>query len=204
MSEDHPLFGKPGSLSSEHPSQEAQLRQALDLMGGRRAGPAAGTPAHGNNGVRQAGFHPQPRHRYARDGEVPVVHATLGRVAGRPAEGASAQDKVIIETLRNNLEQERSAREVAERGMAETRQAMTALQTRLAHLEMDLRASQEQVSAQSESAQSEQATRIDAARSATAQVQEGSLVAAPAKRKSRTRTTSAPKPIKWWLRAGKA
>ena len=144
-------------------------------MGGRRTSSAPAS-AGGRNATPVAG----QRHRYVRDGEVPVVHAALGRNSAR-SEAGSQQDKALLDSLRQDLEQERSRREAAERSLAESRSAVVALQTRLAHVEMDLQAAQEQ-------AMSQHAMPAPAA-------------AAPVRRKSRAeRQEAEPQPIKWWIR----
>ena len=156
-------------------SAEAQLRQALEHMGGRRT---SGAPSSGSG--RTGGSAATSRHRYVRDGEVPVVHAALGRPAVR-SEAAIQQDKALLDSLRQDLEQERSRREAAERCLTESRSSIIALQTRLAHVEMDLQAAQEQVTAQT-----------------------SLLVQVPVeavRRKSRTEKPEAePQPIKWWIK----
>ncbi len=155
-------------------SAEAQLRQALDHMGGRRTGgvPASVSGRTGGSGAT--------RHRYVRDGEVPVVHVALGRPVAR-SEGAIQQDKVLLDSLRQDLEQERSRREAAERCLVESRSSIVALQTRLAHVEMDLQAAQEQAVAHA---------------SPPAQP-----LADPVRRKPRAEKPEAePQPIKWWIR----
>ncbi len=178
LSEHRPARGsedETSSTDSESQSAEAQLRQALEHMGGRRT---SGAPAAGSG--RTGGSGATTRHRYVRDGEVPVVHAALGRPAVR-SEAATHQDKALLDSLRHDLEQERTRREAAERCLSESRSSIVALQTRLAHIEMDLQAAQEQATAQ-----------------APAPVQ------APAeaiRRKPRTeKPDSEPQPIKWWIR----
>ena len=156
-------------------SAEAQLRQALEHMGGRRTSNATSS-ASGRSGGSSA----TSRHRYVRDGEVPVVHAALGRPAVR-SEAAIQQDKVLLDSLRQDLEQERSRREAAERCLIESRSSIVALQTRLAHVEMDLQAAQEQATAQ-----------------ASLPVQ---APAEAVRRKPRIEKPEAePQPIKWWIR----
>ena len=94
MAENPPRSGEIDLASSELPSQEAQLRQALESMGGRRLG---SSPAAQAASSRQAGPNSTQRHRYVRDGEVPVVHATLGRPPAKP--DAAAQQIVAQQAL---------------------------------------------------------------------------------------------------------
>ncbi len=108
-----------------------------------------------------------------------MVHAALGRTSGR-SEATLQQDKVLLDSLRQDLEQERSRREAAERGLLESKSSIVALQTRLAHIEMDLQAAQEQALVQ-----------------ASLPVQPPE----PARRKPRTeKPEGEPQPIKWWIK----
>lgn len=201
LSERRPLQGKnTDTLMSGAPLQneEAQLRRALEHMGGSRIS-LRSSPSGGSSTGQ--------RHRYVRDGEVPVVHANLGRPAmGRP-DASAPQDAVLIETLRQNLEQERARREAAERSLHEARASLTALQTRLGHVELDLQAAQEQVAVQqaaAEQALAEQAASQAASQQATDRAE--ATITSPAPGRSRPRSarrTSAPKPIKWWIKPGK-
>ena len=201
LSERRPLQGKnTDTLMSGAPLQneEAQLRRALEHMGGSRISLRSSSSGGSSTGQR---------HRYVRDGEVPVVHANLGRPAtGRP-DASAPQDAVLIETLRQNLEQERARREAAERSLHEARATLTALQTRLGHVELDLQAAQEQVAAQqaaAEQALAEQAASQAASQQATDRAE--ATITSPAPGRSRPRSarrTSAPKPIKWWIKPGK-
>ncbi len=176
LSEHRPARGPDDTPDSDSGSQsaEAQLRQALEHMGGRRSsGAAASVSGRGGGGTAT-------RHRYVRDGEVPVVHAALGRPAAR-SDAAIQQDKVLLDSLRQDLEQERSRREAAERCLVESRSSIVALQTRLAHVEMDLQAAQEQAVAQ-----------------ASLPVQ---APAEPTRRRQRAeKSEPEPQPIKWWIK----
>ncbi len=109
-----------------------------------------------------------------------MVHAALGRTAVRSESATQQQDKVL-DSLRQDLEQERSRREAAERCLLESRSSIVALQTRLAHVEMDLQAAQEQAVSQAATA--------------------APTTAEPVRRKPRVeKPDSGPQPIKWWIR----
>ena len=159
-------------------------------MGGRRLSTgSSNTGAASPNANRGHASGTTQRHRYVRDGEVPVVHAALGRQAARP-DAASTQDKALIDQLRQELDRERAGREAAERSLHETRMSLTATQTRLAHIEMDLQAAQEQ-------------------NTALAALPPASLAssdsAPPARRKPRAERPAdepddEPQPVKWWIR----
>ena len=185
----------PGGSAAEHPSQEAKLREALELMGGRRgAAPQGG-------GARTAAGSASTRHRYVRDGEVPVVRAALGRPR---AESANQPDKALLDSLRQELERERAARESAERATAELRLASTALQTRLAHLEMDLHAAQEALRHAAQEAAAQEATRQAANAAATQPCTREPAPAHPKPRPGRPRGQGSAAPIKWWIKSEKA
>jgi len=192
LSERHVIQGKltsPSSSQTESQNAEAQLRQALDHMGSPRLS-LVGTQA---NSGRASGSLTTSRHRYVRDGEVPVVHAALGRTNSR-SDPAGQQDKAQLEALRQELDRERLAREAAERALNDMRSLLTASQTRLAHLEMDLQAAQGQLAAQ-----------------ALAEVPEPVPVPEIIRRKPRERrepriekTDREPQAVKWWVKHDKA
>ena len=176
----------PRGATTEYPSQEAKLRQALELMGGRRAGSAAAPQA--SAGARNTASPASTRHRYVRDGEVPVVHAALGRPTHR-SDPANQQDKALLDSLRQELDRERAGRDAAERTIAELRLTSTALQTRLAHLEMDLQASQEAL--------------LEAVQAAT-QSHQSEAVAPPKPGRPRGKRPAEPEPVKWWIKSEKS
>jgi hypothetical protein len=95
-------------------STEAKMRRALGLE--RRPSPPQGTDGH---------THPRHRHRFVRDGEVPVVmvqsHADQP-AAPRPDPAAGL------------LAEERAARERGERALAAAQATIRDLQTKLAHV----------------------------------------------------------------------
>ncbi len=161
-------------------------------MGGGRSGSASGGgPQAGPS--RPGGT----RHRYVRDGEVPVVHATLGRQATRP-EAPVQQDKVLLDALRQDLERERSAREAAERALQETRASLVTVQTRLAHVEMDLQEAQH--------LQDRAQAAVEAAVEPAALLDEPVAAApGPVRRRPRSeRPARTPQPVKWWIKGEKA
>ena len=127
-----------------------------------------------------------------------MVHATLGRQSRSP-DPALQQDKALIENLRHDLERERALRETAERSLLETRASMTALQTRLAHLEMDLQAAQEHSAAQRALAEASQTLAPDP------EPEEAHTPPALRRRMrlARPRREPEPEPVKWWIRGNK-
>ncbi len=102
------------------------------------------------------------------------------------------QDKALIETMRQDLDRERLAHEAAERSLHETRAILVHLQTRLAHVEMDLQAAKEAVQ---EAAEQQALARAPLA------------VAAPAPVRRKPRAEKAerePQPVKWWVKTEKS
>jgi hypothetical protein len=218
LSERRLLQGKTNNTDPDNniQSTEAQVRLALEHMGGQRL--SLGSGSNGNLG--RGGASPaSSRHRYVRDGEVPVVHAALGRAGARP-DAAVQQDKALIETMRHDLDRERSAHEAAERVLHETRAALVNLQTRLAHVEMDLQAAKE-AAQQSAQEAAEQQLIAQAATAQVATVQAAGIQAAntqavtagdaadetsrPIRRRARklkAATQREPQPVKWWIKAG--
>lgn len=209
LSERRLLQGKTNNLDSDNniQSTEAQVRLALEHMGGQRLGLASGSPGTiGRGGASPA----SSRHRYVRDGEVPVVHAALGRAGARPDQ-AVQQDKALIETMRQDLDRERSAHETAERVLHETRAALVNLQTRLAHAEMDLQAAKEAAQHSAQEA-AEQQLIAQAATAQVASVQAADVQTAvdetartPIRRRARkekpAKPQREPQPVKWWIKA---
>ncbi|WP_428393609.1 hypothetical protein [Lichenicoccus sp.] len=187
------LNNAPGGGAAEHPSQEAKLREALELMGGRRGASPQVAATRTNAGSAST------RHRYVRDGEVPVVRAALGRP--RP-DSANQTDKALLDSLRQDLERERAAREIAERMTAELRVTSTALQTRLAHLEMDLQAAQEALQHAQEAAE-EAAAKLAAGVAAAQSPAPAREPTPPKPRPGRPRGQSAAAPVKWWIKSEK-
>ncbi len=140
--------------------------------------------------MRSGGSPATTRHRYVRDGEVPVVHATLGRQPTRP-DPSIQQDKALLEALRQDLERERASREAAERALQESRATLVTLQTRLAHVEMDLQEAQAQVQ---EQAVAEAATAVLAVEPEPASER-------PRRKPRAEKPARTPQPIKWWIKA---
>lgn len=194
--------------SSDSTSQqaEAQLRQALEHMGGQRLSLAS--TSQGGSG-RTGGSFAAPRHRYVRDGEVPVVHAALGRSAPR-LDAALHQDRAVLDTLRQELDRERAAHEITERSLHDIRSVLISTQTRLAHVEMDLQAAKEAVQEVTDRAVQEARTAQEA-RAAHEVIEQQSLQTAPVaaaptliRRKPRAeKSMRAPQPVKWWVKVEK-
>ena len=107
----------PNSMANE----EARMRQALGLRNGP-SGP----------GVPQRREAEQRGRRFVKDGEVPVVVVHSSRDSG--GDGAAPVNRIAAaETLARN---ERTAREQAERALAEAQATIQHLRTQLVHGEM--------------------------------------------------------------------
>ena len=161
------------------------------MGGGRSAGSSNSHTAP----TRLSGSPAATRHRYVRDGEVPVVHAALGRQIARP-DASLQQDKALIETLRQDLERERAARELAERSLQEARVSLTNLQTRLVHVEMNLQETQEEKAQEREAA--------EAASLAAAPIDPAPAPERVRRRPRADKPSREPQPIKWWIKGEQA
>ena len=196
MSERRLLEGRTITNSTAQDA-EAQLRQALDHMGGNRSGGNSGSNGGSQAGSMRSGGSPATtRHRYVRDGEVPVVHATLGRQPARP-DPSIQQDKALVEALRQDLDRERAAREAAERALQETRATLVTLQTRLAHVEIDLQETQAQAQTQ---AQAHEQAVAEAAAPAVNAVEPEPAPERIRRKPKAERPARVPQPIKWWIK----
>lgn len=188
--------------SSNDASQnaEAQLRQALEHMGGQRLS-LTSTSQVGSG--RTGGSFAAPRHRYVRDGEVPVVHAALGRTAPRP-DAALHQDRAVLDTLRQELDRERAAHETTERSLHDTRATLVNTQTRLAHVEMDLQAAKDAFLELTERAAQEVKAAQEAIEPPSPQTACVAAVPTLIRRKPRAETSvRTPQPVKWWVKVEK-
>ena len=175
-------------------SDEVRMRQALERLGTRstplvrsRPGAAAG-PAHAV---------PQRRHKFAREGEVPVERV--------PPPLRSPID------LQRELTEERAARQRAEQALAEAQATVSTLQAGRSQAEQAARAAREAVE-EREAAMTvlraelqRAATRLEAALADNSAAQAWGrgrpANTAPAKLKQVQEPSgaAAPQPAKWWL-----
>ena len=175
-------------------SDEVRMRQALERLGTRstpsartRSGAAAG-PVH---------VVPQRRHKFAREGEVPVERV--------PPPLRSPTD------LQRELTEERTARQRAEQALAEAQARVSTLQAGLSQAEQAARAAREAVE-EREAAMTvlraelqRVAARLEAAladnSAAQAWGRERPANMAPVKLKQAQAPSGAagPQPAKWWL-----
>src|SRR5690348_16755124 len=99
---------------------EAQMRRALGLHGDGASQPTSTAPAP----TPTMGLHPQ-RRRFVRDGEVVVQHKE------HSATGETGTNQLAA--ARQALREQTTAREDAERALADAQAAVRDLQTKLAH-----------------------------------------------------------------------
>lgn len=167
-----------------------------------RPAPATVTPA------RQRPEQARTRHRFAREGEVPVETVTGPRVTDAALDRRAA-------ALRTDLDAERAARAGAERALAEAQAAIRALQAKLAHTELahaEALAIERRAREHAEAVLREETAREAAERRLSEPVSARASVEAPAPRpktqrakagKTAPKTSAAkarePKPVKWWL-----
>ena len=170
---------------AEVKSAEAHMREALGKLGTRAV------PGH----ARPGGYVPagQPaaprRHRFAREGEVPVERL--------PPPARSLID------LQRELTEERTARGRAEQSLRDAQATAAALQAALSRSEQAARIARAAVE-EREAAMVR--LREDLARAATerdALLAAKSAAPAPAKLKAPPRTRE-PEPVRWWLTPAKA
>lgn len=153
------------------PTDDA-VRQALLRMGSGKPR-AAGGFQHGgqhNGGQRRGGEQAQAaaaspdarRRRFSQNENVPVEYVSRDRQPGRHEPlrldlgRADAQEPADDRAgfLERELERERQARLAVERALEEARTALTAVRTRVAHLEIDIQEARAQRQAMLDMAQS--------------------------------------------------
>lgn len=181
---------------------EARMRRSLGLDG---AGPT--------RPVQRRPEQARTRHRFIRDGEVPVEIVTSQQVP-------DAALNRHVATLRTALDRERGARAAAERSLAEAQVTIRSLQAKLAHAEL---AHSEALAAERRTREQAEAVlrNTTAAReligrkpneAAPTHAVEKPAPRATAKRagsgKSTSRAPAAktrePQPVRWWLPSYKA
>ena len=199
---------KPLSPDVDQPSiDEARMRRALGLdrppavPSAQSAQPRPAQPRPEQVRPEQA----RARHRFVRDGEVPVVvvngHGTSEAAPNGQAAGMQAK-----------LLAERQARADAERALAEAQVTVRSLQAKLAHAELahaEARAAERRAREAAETAlQQVLATREPAERyprAATPAREIDAPTTEPASAKAKTaKPAREPQPVKWWVPGYKA
>ena len=189
------------TLSAESPlaATKSRMREALGLGG--RSGIHA--PQLRADEARQ-------RHRFVREGEVPVVVLNSRKEveAGSPAASRLAAAEAALKA-------EQQARASAERSLHDARATLQALQTRLAHAELAHSQALAAERARREQAEAAVQPAITAREAAERQVRElmfrlsgaawkserrAEIASArPAGKQPSARKAREPQPVKWWL-----
>jgi hypothetical protein len=154
------------------PDHEAEARMRRSLGIGSK-------PTSGGRG-------PQPRSRFVRDGDVPVVVL-------HPKSESETRHAAALAELTGQLAREREAHTRTEQALRDARSTIQTLQTRLAHAEIALA---ERVPAAGPPPSEPQPAPADAEIPIRAVKKRAKRPAVP--------RSSEPKPIKWWTAAFKA
>lgn len=171
----------------EATSAETKMRLALERLG-TRSSPVPGEPGGKANGrMANARATPQPRKRFVRDGEVPVVRVpSLARLPG---------------DVGRELADERAARERAEHALADAQATIGRLQAARSRAEQALQAAQAAVEERDAAmaslrAEMAQAAQREAALTEAVRVEAGRREAEAKLTRERPKE---PEPVKWWL-----
>ena len=175
-------------------SDEVRMRQALERLGTRSTPPVRSRPGAAAGAAHAA---PQRRHKFAREGEVPVERV--------PPPLRSPID------LQRELTGERAARQRAEQALAETRATVSTLQAGLSQSEQAARAAREAVE-EREAAMAglhaelqRTAARLEAALAdkpadrAPGRGRPANTATAKLKQAQEPSGAAGPQPAKWWL-----
>jgi hypothetical protein len=179
----------------------------------------------GQDGYRPDGFRPdgfrndgphhsnKARHRFVKDGEVPVVHMPKAGPRDAAAAGIPRNDPEYAR-LQQLIDEHRQRADLAERARAEAQAQFKLLQTKLAHTELTLADAQALAQARLDEAASLQAQvqKLQAAKPAPVlRAEAPANPVAPVKRgPGRPRRVvvelpvQEPEPVEWWLLPSKA
>ena len=183
---------------AETRSEEVRMRLALEKLGTRSTPPVRNRASNARPGgaagsVRTA---PQRRHKFAREGEVPVEHM--------PPPVRNPGD------LQRELTEERASRQRAEQALAEAQTGISSLQAALSQSERTARAAREAVE-EREAAMTGLRAKLQrivvelevalASRPAApkAKARRGTTAQAEARRVQAASGVTDPQPVKWWL-----
>ncbi len=174
---------------AETAAAEASMRLALERLGTRSSPAHRATDSRANTTTAGARATPRPRPRFARDGDVPVVHVpSAPRLPGE---------------VGRELAEKRAARQHAEEALADAQGTISRLQVARSRTEQALQVAQAVVEereaamaglrAELARAAQREAALIEAARMEAEKAQaEARLSPAPAPSKE-------PEPVRWWL-----
>ena len=178
-------------LTSDHKNRAGQPRPDPS-----RSKPLASSPGRGPSATR-------PHHRFVQDGEVPVAVISRQRPQDADTSAAAPTSRGAMEAA---LQQERAARDRAERSLQEALATVRDLQTKLGHAELAQRQASESAQAARDAADALRAAHQErearwhedlAAERAARAVAEAALAEAarartPAERTRRTASVAAP------------
>jgi hypothetical protein len=177
--------------------------------------PSSGQDGHRSEGFRQDGYRNdgphhanKARHRFVKDGEVPVVHMPKAGPRDAASPGPARNDPEYAR-LQQIIEEQRKRGDEAERARAEAQTQFKLLQTKFAHTELALADAQALAQTRLEEltalhAQLQQLQTPPPAR-APRQPAPVSADAPPKRRPGRPRRivvdvpTQEPEPVEWWL-----
>lgn len=191
---DAPVLRGDDADDAKASSDEVRMRQALERLGTKSLPPVRSRPGAAAGAAHAA---PQRRHKFAREGEVPVERV--------PSPVRSPID------LQRELTEERAARQRAEQALAEAQARISTLQAGLSQAEQAARAAREAVEEREAAMAGLRAglQRTTARLEATladklvdhVRVRERPANTAPAKLKQAQEPPGAagPQPVKWWL-----
>ena len=191
---DAPVLRGDDADDAKASSDEVRMRQALERLGTKSLPPVRSRPGAAAGAAHAA---PQRRHKFAREGEVPVERV--------PPSLRSPID------LQRELTEERAVRKRAEQALVETRATVSTLQAGLSQAEQEARAAREAVEEREAAmaglrAELQRATvQLTAAladKPATltkAGRRRGSTAPARAKEVQVASEAMGPQPAKWWL-----
>ncbi len=186
------------------------FRHGGGTLGGGSLG--GGNQGGGNQRRGAAPMHKLKRPAFVQDGDVVVEYAGRDRPGHHDFsdQNRGDQGRSALDALREEVVRERRAREEAERALNETRLSLQGLQTRLAHLELDLKEARSANRAVQDEAALLAAERAQAAAAAPVAAEPPVLAPerAPVAREPKVRrqqaaprvSTREPKPVKWWIK----
>ena len=191
---DAPILRGDDADDANASSDEVRMRQALERLGTRSLPPVRNRPGAAAGAAYAA---PQRRHKFAREGEVPVERV--------PPPLRSVTD------LQRELTEERAARQRAEQVLAEAQARVSTLQAGLSQAEQAARAAREAVE-EREAAMAglraelkRTAARLEAALAdkpadrARGRGRLANTAQAKLKQAQELSAAAGPQPVRWWL-----
>ena len=182
MNHKQPMASLQVSTSADDDSEE-RLRLSLSRLGSTKHRPS-----------RPHQLAQPVRRRFVKDGEVPTEYA--GRGHDLPSAPSAADD--AVSGLRTELAAEQAARAEAELALTAAKAAAKTLQTRVAHMELELEEVRARAARAAEAAEAAEAARLLEARPAARAVRMPKPAAAALD--DDDDALDGPQPVKWWLK----